>query len=218
VLPVNRSDTDAFSLERSESLAALRAMVDAYKPAVLIIDPFREAHGQAENDADEMGPLLRPLRSLAHDTDTSIVLVHHMNKNGTFRGSTAIRAACDSEWAFARSDFGDLDTTEVRGVLRVQGRQGPRQSLGIQLGEQFHWQCSLESMGPPPTARMRILETLEEEDAEFTAQEIAHLVGSDPKTVQNIMSQEVTAESPVIVRIGAGRKNDPWRYRLAGTD
>ena len=51
-----------------------------------------------------MAPLLKPLRQLAHHRNLALVVNHHQNRGGTFRGSTAIRAAFDQEWAFTRTD------------------------------------------------------------------------------------------------------------------
>ena len=46
---------------------------------------------------------------------TTVIVNHHQNKQGGFRGSTAIRAAFDLEWAFTRLD----DEDGVRfGLLR----------------------------------------------------------------------------------------------------
>ena len=134
VLPVNSSDDNLLDLAILECITALREVIVETEPAALILDPFRELHRLAENDADAMGPLLRPLRQLAHETDTAIVLTHHMGKSGNFRGSTAIRAAVDQEWAFTRPHDPESTATDLAGTLAVEGRFGPRQQLGIRLG------------------------------------------------------------------------------------
>jgi RecA-family ATPase len=50
----------------------LYATVKAQDPVVVVLDPMRELHGQREDSADDMGPLLRPLRQLAHETNTAV--------------------------------------------------------------------------------------------------------------------------------------------------
>ena len=94
------------------------------------------------------------------ETDVAIVLIHHMSRGGTFRGSTAIRAACDQEFAFRRPEETELNSTEVSGTLTVEGRFGPRQRLGIRLGEDLRWQLSVQALSGSPSSRSQVLEHL----------------------------------------------------------
>jgi hypothetical protein len=213
VLPVNRSDQDQLDLANAECLEALHTMIAAEEPAVLILDPFREVHRLPENDADAMGPLLAPLRRLAHNTNTAIVLVHHMSRGGTFRGSTAILGSCDQEWAFHRSDELDSTSSELAGTLTVKGRYGQRERVGIRLGDELRWQLSLQALGSPPSARTQVLDFLREATEPATAHEVAAATGTVTKTVQNIIAEEVRRGVAPIVKSGTGAKNDPFRYR-----
>jgi hypothetical protein len=214
VLPVNRGEDDLLDLNRPACLRGLNALVIAYAPAILILDPMRELHGLSENDADVMGPLLRPVRRLAHETDTAIVLVHHMSRAGNFRGSTAIRAAVDQEWAFRRPEDADGGDGEgLAGVLSVEGRFGPRQRLGIRLTEDLHWLSSLPAAAPPTSARTQVLTQLMVAELPLTAHEIAAFLGTSPKNVQNVLAEERRKGMPITIA-GTGRKNDPFRYSL----
>ena len=100
---------------------------------LVVLDTLRELHTSQEDRSDEMGPLLRPVRQLAHQTGTTILVNHHQNRGGTFRGSTAIRAAFDLEWAFTRTDDDD-EAGDPKGTLKVEGRHGPRTILKVRLG------------------------------------------------------------------------------------
>lgn len=214
VLPVNRGEDDLLDLANPAALHALRDLILRLEPAVLVLDPFRELHRLSENDSDQMGPLLRPLRRLAHETDTAVVLIHHMSRAGSFRGSTVIRASCDQEWAFRRPEETDGGSTELTGTLTIEGRFGPRQVLGIRLGDDLRWQLSVQALATSPSARGQVLAFLADADAPATAQEIAGAVGAATKTVQNVIADERRKGHAPIRVIGAGRKDDPFAYLL----
>jgi len=63
---------------------------------LIIVDPFRDAHDDDENDSLEMKRRMKALRTCA-TAGASVLLLHHTAKaeGSDGRGSTAIRAACD---------------------------------------------------------------------------------------------------------------------------
>lgn len=63
---------------------------------LIIIDPFRNAHGADENDSTAMTPIMQQLRYCAA-AGASIIILHHPAKseNSTGRGSSAIAGAVD---------------------------------------------------------------------------------------------------------------------------
>jgi hypothetical protein len=218
ILRVNQGEDDRLDLANSAALAALRTMIIDLEPALVVLDPFRELHQLSENDSDQMGPLLQPLRNLAHQTDTAIVLIHHMSRNGSFRGSTAIRAACDQEWAFRRPEDQAPDNTELRGTMVIEGRYGPRQTLGLRLDENLRWQLTVQAMESSPSARQRIIDYLRAMEEPVSAAEISGVLGIAIKTVQNVLSEERRQGHLRIETLGAGRRGDPFRYARADDD
>jgi hypothetical protein len=211
VLPVNQREEDRLDLANPACIARLRRMLEEHHPRLLILDPLRELHELAENEADEMGPLLRPLRNLAHEMDVAIVLTHHMSKSGSSRGSTAILAACDQGWEFQLSEDSVGTEVELAGRLSVKGRYGPRQHLGIRMGEKLRWSCSLHMLPQRPSTLSQIMYLLQWESVPLDAREIATRINCDVRTVQNILSTVGRPGGP-IARIGTGRRNDPYRY------
>jgi len=63
---------------------------------LLVIDPLRMGHDFDENDATEMTPVMRHLRSYVA-AGATVVILHHVAKaeGSGYRGSSAIRGACD---------------------------------------------------------------------------------------------------------------------------
>lgn len=215
VLPLNGWTEARLRLDDPAAMQMFANMIYEHEPSIAVLDTLRELHDRAENDSDEMGPLIRPLRQIAHKTGTAIVLNHHQNKQNGYRGSTAILAACDQEWALQRTD-GD-DTTIPTGMLTVKGRFGPKIVIHVKFGERGRWELTT----PPvftgePGLRGRILAFLKASSGGHTAERIAQGL-PDPKpslkTIQNAISGMVQESPPPFVVHGSGRKNDPRRYQ-----
>lgn len=210
VLPLDGSTGDRLDLSDATGMQRLYDMVMTTRPALVVLDVLRELHDRTEDSSDEMGPLLRPLRQLAHETNTALVVTHHQRKAGGFRGSTAIKAAFDGEWSLT-SDAADNDGPPG-GMLRVEGRHGPRQALRVQFGAGGRWE-----LGTVPIADLiapgRIVLHLETVNDWRTAREIADEIGKPLKTVQNELSRLRAADPCLIATAGNGHKGNPTRYR-----
>ena len=209
-----------FRLEDQVILDRLVSLIKSTGAVAVGLDPLRELHDLPENDSDTMGPLLRPLREIAHVLDVAVVLVHHMGKDGKFRGSTAIRSAVDQEIAFKRSDEGDGEYEEVptEGKLRIVGRAGPKQVLSVALGQHIRWERSMSlakiaGTPPPPNLRARIIDCIRAgTEAGLTATEIAARIDSSQKTVQNEISLILRDADPVIKALASDAPNKPRSY------
>lgn len=221
VLPLDGSTGDRLNLDDPETMQQLWNMVVSLEPVVIVLDTLRELHDRQEDKSDEMGPLLRPVRQLAHQTNVAIVVNHHQNRGGTFRGSTAIRAAFDLEWAFNRTDAGD-EAGDPKGTLRVEGRHGPRTILTVRLGQGLRWELDQPTLvSREAGGRERILSHLAAVNSGQTAEEIAAGTSIKLKTVQNVVAALQKQLPPPLAVQGTGAKNDPRRYhaltsRLAG--
>jgi hypothetical protein len=215
VLPVNGFTDDDLRIDQGESLARLVETIKAIAPVVVALDPMRELHNLNENDSDDMGPMLRPLRQIAHAANMALVLNHHMSLAGRSRGSTAIRASADQEWAFKRTDDETTwDQVPTEGVLRVEGRFGPRKMLGIRLGPKIRWgPAQVILVGDDSGLRGRILKLLQQSADGLSADDIATKLEAVKKTVQNTISALLKEKPPKIVPYGQGVAGDPRRFR-----
>ena len=74
----------------------LQAVIAECKPDLVIIDALADiALGADENAVKEMQPIFHKLRQIADAEQCAIILIHHANKMGGYRGSTAIAGAVD---------------------------------------------------------------------------------------------------------------------------
>jgi hypothetical protein len=216
-LPADGSLEDLrFSLTDDDSLARLEETVTFYKLRLLAIDPLRETHNLAENDADQMAPVIRPLRQLAHHLNVAIVLAHHQNKAGESRGSTAIRASVDQElhWSV------DEEAAELSGKLRVMGRCGPKQVIPARFGDGGRFEVG-ECAGVKPaelSVQGRIVAVLEASTGEMDAYALWEAVNADGQAARSLGS--VQNAVTVLVREGklrargVGSVVEPRRYSL----
>jgi hypothetical protein len=162
-----------------------------------------------------MGPLLAPLRQMAHQTNTAIVLIHHMSRQGHARGSTAIKAAVDQEMAFHRigPDDGNLED-QVRGTIRVEGRFGPPVAINVRLGDALRWELSDLGfiIGESGGTRGRVLSLLRNTGEWMDVDAIIAETSTSKKTVQNSIALMLNERPQLIIARGTGRKSDPRQF------
>ena len=67
-------------LDDPVGIDTLRALVECYRPGLVILDSFVRFHGAGENDNTAMAQITSALRSLIRDTGASVWSAHHPNK------------------------------------------------------------------------------------------------------------------------------------------
>jgi hypothetical protein len=216
-LPADGSLADVrFSLTDGTSLGRLAETVERYQLRLLAIDPLRETHDLAENDADQMAPIIRPLRQLAHQLNVAIVLAHHQNKSGESRGSTAIRASVDQElhWSI------DEDSPDLSGKLRVMGRCGPKQIIHARFGDQGRFAVAQpeQTDQPDSTVHTRILCILGDSPSGMNVHSLLEALNADGHPPRSLASVQNTLTSLVranqVHARGSGGRNSPRVYSL----
>ncbi|HYM53929.1 MAG TPA: AAA family ATPase [Solirubrobacteraceae bacterium] len=123
--PVGVRVADASRLDLRRHMAELEALVREMSPDLLVLDSFRSlTPGMEENATDQTARALDPLRRLAHESGTAILLIHHTNKAGKeYRGASSIRDGVDVLWHLGRQD-GDPDP-QRRFLHNVKMRVAP---------------------------------------------------------------------------------------------
>jgi hypothetical protein len=211
VLPSDDPDAGGFRLETATAIARLRATIEAYGLDLLFIDTLREAHGAKEDSADEMAPVIKPVRRLAHETGCAIVLVHHFNKQGTSRGSTAIDAAVDHLISFHPAE----DAATLAGTLEIKGRYGPKIELGVRLGDGLRWEPTAVATVGKIAARTAILGALAVAPEPLDAKALVEVTGFKEQTVRNVLTALTKERPSPLVPVGDGTRRDPRRFALA---
>ena len=85
-----------FDFGNSQDIDELRKLIIKTGAAIVVVDILPNViPGKKENDATDIGPVLRALRYVAEETQAAIVLIHHLSKAGLIRGTSAINGAMD---------------------------------------------------------------------------------------------------------------------------
>ena len=103
-------DTDTYILGdwSLQNYAKFIKLMDAIKPKLVIIDSLIGCSGGKGFDENK-SDFATPLYWLTQNNGTlweptSILIIHHANKNGGFRGTSAIRDGVDETWALKKPD------------------------------------------------------------------------------------------------------------------
>jgi RecA-family ATPase len=84
-----------FKLDKKEDVRIIEAEIVKTNSKLVIFDALADIMDGDENAKKDVQPIMNNLRKIADNTDSSIVLIHHANKGGGYRGSSAIKASSD---------------------------------------------------------------------------------------------------------------------------
>ena len=105
---------EAHGWHLEHDLSQLAALLSKHAPALVVLDSFRSLWpGGDENDSAAVARALDPLRNLLRAHCAAGLLLHHLSKNGSYRGSTGIGAACELVYRLDSAD-GDPDAQRRR--------------------------------------------------------------------------------------------------------
>jgi hypothetical protein len=215
IVPLDGTLDQSFRLDDDGTgLRRLIATLDACDAGVLILDPLRETHSGRENMSDDMIPIMRQLRVLAHGRPITIIVPHHMNKStvdalSSVRGSTAITGSVDQVLTLSVNSDDDEFTPASTVTLRTVGRYGPRQRIVARLGTGLRWTVT-DATAPDRTLPGRIITLLVQRDDVLDADAITVALEANRGTVQNALRE--MCERGTIVRLGKGTKAAPFGY------
>lgn len=86
----------AFKLDKPTDTTLLQALIEVEEPGLVIIDVLADVMDGDENSKQDTQPVFTNLRKIADQTNAAIILIHHANKAGGYRGSSAIKGAVDT--------------------------------------------------------------------------------------------------------------------------
>ena len=93
--PIEFVSLAGFKLDNKRDAAELQMLLEERHVGLLIIDALADVMDGDENSKQEMQPVFTALRRIAEKTNAAIILIHHSNRTGGYRGSSAIKGALD---------------------------------------------------------------------------------------------------------------------------
>lgn len=84
-----------FKLDQPTDVQEIEKLVRERGIGLVIIDALAEIMDGDENSKQDVQPVLSAIRKIAETTLAAIILIHHSNRNGAYRGSSAIKGSID---------------------------------------------------------------------------------------------------------------------------
>ena len=94
--PIMATSLEAFDLGNPNDYGEIYNLIISTGARLVIIDALADIMpGRDENAVKDTAPIFLSLRKIAEDTQAAIIVIHHANKTGGYRGSSAIKGAID---------------------------------------------------------------------------------------------------------------------------
>ena len=93
--PVSYVSLANFKLDNLKDRDDLKSLILSEGAELVIIDALADVMDGDENSKQDIQPVFNSLRKIAEDTGAAIIVIHHSNKAGGYRGSSAIKGAIE---------------------------------------------------------------------------------------------------------------------------
>ena len=191
----------------------LRYLVDTFNPCLLIVDPlFRLVRVKDTNDYAEINRVLEPVNTLARQSGTHIMVLHHARKGGGAAGeealgSTAIIGAGDCNLSMKRDE-------NDRRTIYSRNRYGQDLEPTVLEMDQDGW---IEAAGTKAAAdaqdlEQNVLEFVEEKGEPLTSDKIISGLRVKRSTGKAAISTLVA--NGRLTRVGDGKRGDPFLFSV----
>ncbi|OYD90592.1 hypothetical protein CDG76_30680 [Nostoc sp. 'Peltigera membranacea cyanobiont' 210A] len=168
-----------------------------FKPAIVMIDSLTFVNRYSlydENRTEYSRPVLE-LNKFAAETGITVVIVHHTNKNGGSRGTTAVRNAVSEVIKLEKDPNPSANPQEkILTIEKSRSRRFPT-SYRLFFNEEDFSFSLLEEVGqelgsPDNSTKDRIIKFLQEHaNKKFEAEEVAHYISTTSGNARRCLSQ-----------------------------
>lgn len=171
----------------------------------------------SENDVEYARPILR-LKDIAQELGVTILIIHHANKAGDTRGSSAIFASVSEVWKLERDTAQDAPSDGTGRLLTIEKSRSRAPAIyKLQFCvEDKSWTClgKQGETGDTTVLKDRIVEFLEKHRGiAYEAEEFTHEIGGNFDSIRRALFQ--LAEDGVIYKKELiPRKGKPQQYYL----
>jgi hypothetical protein len=93
--PIFYTSLAGFKLDDPDDPILIQALIEQTGARLVILDALADIMDGDENDKKDVQPVFNALRKIAERTDSAILVLHHSNKTGGYRGSSAIKGSSD---------------------------------------------------------------------------------------------------------------------------
>jgi len=195
---------EPFDMDNPADVAELRSYMQDLQPRMVVWDPLDSFIRGDENSAKETKQLRRKADDIIHDFQTSLLVIHHENKQGGIRGSSAWKDWTDTELHVTVKEMtlpgaGPVKVVTVDAEKVRNGRDGKVFSVvalasntagGLEY--EYYDGQNAEAISQA-WLKQQVYKTLLEAPLALTTKEVASLLGvSQPKTAAALEALEAT--------------------------
>ncbi|UYN89845.1 MAG: AAA family ATPase [Anaerolineales bacterium] len=203
-----------YDLQQEQHRRNIRNDADQLAAGLIIIDALSGLlRGADENNTASVFPILNNLRILSEQANAAVLVIHHMNKSGDFRGSSAIAAAVDLMLATHSSPQSPIVT-----LTPIKSREASPQPLSARAHFQPGRTWFTAEADPPPAitnlapAAVKLLHHLHLNGPATTASIFTQLDSLSPSTLRHQIHQLKSAG--YLARTNTGRQGATATYGL----
>lgn len=207
----------SFDFRREDDMSDLTRIGRSVNAGLIVIDALANIMvGGDENSVTSVQPILRNLRSVALGCSAALLIIHHTNKSGGYRGSTSLSAGVDhmlSVYSPPGQDLIRLKTLKSRDtkyvLLHARANFKP---------DRFHLTFTDEKLEDKPSLNSTSLHVL---------RSIANLVTATTQQLMDINRPSAPTTTRKIIyellvggyikRADSGRRGKPATYQLSDT-
>ena len=211
-------------------------LMETHKPKLVVIDSLIGCSGGRAFDENK-SDFATPLYWLTKNNGdlfpaTTILIIHHANKNGGFRGTSAIRDAVDETWSLKRPESDPQKRSKQQQQLQPHerlieveksrsGRSGTHLILGQSDDLDFYIADFTPEMDPddnaPSSVQGRVLSRLRTaypESRTKTDLIADRLVAGSPAAIKKTL-QRLEAQQLIVSSVSEGSRSKQYRANLA---
>lgn len=94
-IPFYYSSYPGLNLSERKDEGELTLLIQYYQAKLVILDTLSNIMAGDENSKKDTQPIFEALKRIAEKTGAAFIIIHHSNKQGGYRGSTAIKNSVD---------------------------------------------------------------------------------------------------------------------------
>jgi len=203
-----------FKLDDTADYLLVMNLIEETNSELVLIDALSEIMDGDENAKKDVQPVFNNLRKIAEETNSAIILIHHSNKIGGYRGSSVIKGLVDLMIEVTSNDDSELvkfTSKKERDIEKINWM-----AKAVWENDQFFLQTvnlddRIQEMTEPQAF---IVGTLKQHEKLFI-KEIETMGINDNFTGQAIrQSIKLLDKAGIIIRCNEGGKGKPAQYKL----
>jgi len=210
--PLEYVSLAGFKLDNKNDVIEIQELIEERQAGLLVIDALADVMEGDENSKQDTQPIFSALRKIAESTNTAIIVIHHSNKSGGYRGSSAIKGALDlmvkiesdndSNWVNFKSE----KTRDAEGVKFT--------GVATWTEDQFYLSEADGSEKPrtKPPSQEYVINYLSRKNEASVSEIMDHADTCSPEAARRAIYS--LASEKVIERINAGKQGKAAIYSL----